>query len=590
MMKLQDPADATQTRAVRTRTLPNRKSPAAPPVRLTMAANFANATSLALVSVDASGAIRFVNQAAAEMFGYGIEDMIGEPVEIIIPERFRQAHGRGFARAMAGETLNTGGRSVEVHACRRDGSEFPIELTLCAWQDQGEAGAGAVIKDITERREHEARLLRLACRDVLTGLRNRNGFADALSQSLLQGNSLAVVMLDLDGFREINDTHGHAIGDALLQAVAIRLSRVLPDRTVLARFGADEYVVLAENIEGPRDGHLLASTLRQAFAHPFDIGGHVLYVGASIGFSLGPGHGIDADELIASADFALSRARTDGGGAIIAYDPAMMDEAAARRATRDELRVALRNGELVLHYQPQVNMVSGETIGFEALIRWNHPQRGLITPGAFLPVLDQSALAIEIGWWTLDQACRDTARLKVAGFSGIKMGINLFPGQLHSPHLGRKVTDALALHGLEASDIELEITETTALRDDDKSLEAMRQLRDIGVGVAFDDFGTGYASLVSLQRYPLTTLKIDRAFVCNLSSRPGDVAIVRALIGMSRDLGLETIAEGIETQEQDELLRMLGCHVAQGYRYGKPMPIDLILTQTAGTSGDLATG
>lgn len=555
-----------------------------------MAANFANATSLALVSVDATGVIRFVNQAAAALFGYDVEDMIGEPVEIIIPERFRQAHGSGFARAIGGGTLATGGKSVEVHGCRRDGSEFPIELTLCAWQEQGEVGAGAVIKDITERREHETRLLRMACRDVLTGLRNRNGFVEALVQALSRQDSLAVVMLDLDGFREINDMHGNKVGDALLQAVAIRLSRVLPDQTALARFGADEFAVLARDIEGPCDGYRLASTLRQAFVQPFDIGGHVLDVGASFGFSLGPGHGIDADELIACADFALGRARSDGDGAIIAYDPAMMDEAAARRAMRDELRIALRRGELVMHYQPQVHMASGATIGFEALIRWNHPQRGLIPPGAFLPALEQSALALEIGWWTLDQACSDAMRLKTGGYPDVRMGVNLFPGQLHSPHLARKVAEALARHGLAASDLELEITETTALRDDDKSLEAMRQLREIGVGVAFDDFGTGYASLLTLQRYPLTTLKIDRAFVCNITSRPADAAIVRALIGMSRDMGLETIVEGIETEEQNDLLRVFGCYAGQGYRHGRPMPVDLILDQAAGCNRSRAIG
>lgn len=589
-MTLHDSADAGRTRAVQTPALQNGGKPRMPPDGLEMAASLANATSLALVAVDEAGTIHFVNQAAAGMFGYDAREMIGEPVEIIIPERLRQAHGRGFARAMVGETLNTGGKSVEVHGCRRDGSEFAIELTLCAWQDHGRKGAGAVIKDITERREHEARLLRLACRDVLTGLRNRNGFVEALSQSLSQGDALAVVMLDLDGFREINDTHGNKVGDALLQAVSIRLSRILPDRTVLARFGADEYAVLAQSIEGPSDGLLLASTLRKVFAEPFEIGSHVLYVGASFGFCLAPGHGIDADELIASADFALGRARADGGNAIVAYDPAMIDEAAALRAMRDELRAALRMGELVLHYQPQVNMASGETIGFEALMRWNHSQRGLISPSVFLPALEQSALAIEIGWWTLDQACRDTVLLKAGGYPDIRMGVNLFPGQLHSPHLARKVAEALDRHGLDASDLELEVTETTALRDDDKSLEAMRQLREIGVGVAFDDFGTGYASLLTLQRYPLTTLKIDRAFVCNITSRPADAAIVRALIGMSRDMGLETIVEGIETEEQNDLLRVFGCCAGQGYRHGKPMPVDLIIDQAAGCNRSRAIG
>lgn len=541
-----------------------------------MAANFARATSLALVSVDGAGTIRFVNQAAADMFGYAVGDMLGRAVELIIPERLRQAHRNGFLRAMAGEALNTGGNSVEVHGRRKDGREFPIELTLCTWHEAGTSGAGAVIKDITERKEREARLLRLACRDVLTGLRNRNGFAEAVSQALVGGIGAVVIVLDLDGFREINDSHGLETGDGLLQAVAIRLARALPEGTVVARFGGDEFAVLLQGVSDRPEAQHAAVALTKVFANPFEIGGHVLDVGASIGISL---KGADAEELIATADFALNRARAEGGGSIVVYDPAMMDEAAARRALRDELRSAVRNGELLLHYQPQVHMASGEIFGVEALIRWNHPTRGLLAPAAFLPALEQSALAIEIGWWTLDQACRDAVRLKAGGYHRCKMSVNLFPGQLHSLHLTRKVAEALARHGLEPSDLELEITETTALRDDDKSLEAMRQLRALGVGVAFDDFGTGYASLLSLQRYPLTTLKIDRAFVSDLSTRPRDAAIARALIGMSRDLGLETIAEGIETSEQEGLLRMLGCHAAQGYKYGKPMPVDALLEE-----------
>ena len=254
------------------------------------------------------------------------------------------------------------------------------------------------------------------------------------------------------------------------------------------------------------------------------------------------------------------------------YDPAMRSELAARRALRDELRHGLRSGQLALHYQPQVHMESGRIFGLEALIRWQHPQRGLLLPGAFLPALERSALALEIGWGTLDEACREAAALKAKGHGDIKMGVNLFPAQLRAPNLCRKVADALERHRLDPSLLELEVTETIALHDDDQSLEAMTALRDIGVGIAFDDFGTGYASLSSLQRYPLTTLKIDRGFVRDLLEKPRDAAITRALIAMSRELGLETIAEGIETVEQERFLRSLGCPAAQGYRYGKPMP------------------
>lgn len=541
-----------------------------------VAANFANATKLALVSIDATGTIRFVNPAATSLFGYDPEEMLGQPVEIIIPERLRSAHANGFARAVAGEKLNLGGRSVEVYACRRDGTEFPIELTLCAWHDGREMGAGAVIKDISERRERETRLLRLSSQDVLTGLCNRNRLTEIVSARLEAGKPASIIMLDIDGFKEVNDIHGHGVGDSLLQSVAVRLPHLLPAKAVVARFGGDEFAVLLPDVGDVAGASAVATAILNAFATPFEVGGYVLDVSASLGLAISPRHGTDPEELIASADFALDRARAAGGRSMRVFDPYMRDEASSRRALRDELLLALRRGELELHYQPQVQMNSGNIFGLEALIRWRHPQRGLLPPAAFLPALDQSALALEVGWWTLDEACRAAAVLKSAGHTGIKMGVNLFPGQLHSSMLCRKVAEALARHGLAPELLELEVTETTALHDDDKSLEAMAALRDIGVGLAFDDFGTGYASLSSLQRYPLTTLKIDRGFIRDLLSRPRDAAITRALISMSRELGLETIAEGIETAEQEAFLLALGCHAAQGYRYGKPVPLQEI--------------
>jgi diguanylate cyclase (GGDEF)-like protein/PAS domain S-box-containing protein len=543
-----------------------------------VAANFAHATNLALVSVDSDGIIRFVNRAATKLLGYGEGEMIGEPVEIIIPERFRAAHSSGFARAVAGETLHLGGRPVEIFACRKNGSEFPIELTLCTWHDGRSMAAGAVIKDISGQREREARLLRLASRDVLTGLYNRNGFTQAVADALALGGPVAVALLDLDGFKDINDMHGHAVGDCLLQSIAVRLELLSPAEAEIARFGSDEFALLLRQVEDVAAASAIAEAVMAAFASPFQVNGHVLDIGASGGLAISPDHGAEAEELIASADQAMHGARAGGSRALKIYDPAMRDDAAARRALRDELMLALRRGELVLHYQPQMRLASGEIFGLEALIRWQHPTRGLLQPGAFLPALEQSALALEIGWWTLDEACRASAILAQAGRAGIKMGVNLFPGQLHSQLLQRKVVEALARHDVRPDLLELEVTETTALHDDDKSLEAMTALRAIGVSLAFDDFGTGFASLSSLQRYPLTTLKIDRGFVKNLLARPRDAAITRALIGMSRDLGLETIVEGIETAEQEAFVAALGCPAAQGYRYGKPMPLDEIVT------------
>lgn len=542
-------------------------------IDIRVAGNFANATTLAIISVDQTGVVRFVNKAATEIFGYEAADMIGHSVEMIIPERLRPAHASGFARAMAGEKLSLGGKSIEVYAVRKDSTEFPIELTLCAWQDETGMGAGAVIKDITERREREGRLLRLASRDILTGLLNRNGFTVAAREQFVNDSKVAVIMLDIDGFAEVNDIYGQRIGDSLLQAVAVRLPRILPKEARIGRSGGDEFAVLVPQITCPNEACAVAERLLKGFSEPFEVCGRVFELSASIGVALSPHHGADCDEVIASADFALASKRQNRGGFRL-YDTAMKSEASRDRALREELLYALNRNEFVLHYQPQVHLSTGKVFGVEALIRWRHPERGLLFPGDFLPALEHSALALEIGWWTLEQACKDAATLNVRAQAQIKMGVNLFPAQLHSPMLSGKIEEALCVNGLRPDNLELEVTETIALDQGAKSLEAMTAMREIGVGIAFDDFGTGFASMSSLQRYPITTLKIDKGFIRDLMKRPRDAAITRALISMSRELGLETIAEGIETTEQESLLVELGCPAAQGYRYGRPMPMD----------------
>lgn len=541
------------------------------------AANFADATTLTIISVDPRGNIKFVNRAAANLFGYEREAMIGRPVEMIIPERLRSAHARGFARAMAGAELNLGGKPVEVYAVRNDGSEFPIELTLCAWHDGIEMGAGAVIRDISERRERDSRLLRLASQDTLTGLHNRGRFLELLNEAVPHLSAI-VLMIDIDGFQDVNDAHGHTTGDSLLQSIAVRLRRRLPDAAEVARFGNDEFAVFLPNIGEQNNLEELAGLVIAAFSTPFEVNEQLLDVSVSLGGTISPRDGKDADELLAGADLALTKAKSRGGRSFQAYEPSLRSEAGARRAMRDELRMALRSRQLVLHYQPQIDIETGTIFGVEALIRWQHPEKGLLQPGTFLPALEQSALALDIGWWTLDEACRTASLINARSLRPIKMGVNLFPAQLRAPYLGRKVSEALERHQLEASLLEIEITETIALNDDDRSLEAVNTLREIGVGIAFDDFGTGYASLSSLQRYPLTTLKIDRGFVSELSTKPRDAAIIRAMIKMSQEIGIETIAEGIETAEQEALLLSLGCSAAQGYRYGRPMAYEALAT------------
>jgi diguanylate cyclase (GGDEF)-like protein/PAS domain S-box-containing protein len=531
--------------------------------------DFAEATNLSLITVNSRGEIEFVNPSACSLFGYSTEEMVGQPITLIVPDRMRAAHMAGFSRAAGGEKPNLGGRAVEVSAIRKDGTEFPIEITLSVWHGERGFCAGAVIKDITERREREARLLRLASQDTLTGLHNKHQFMALMQEKLGAHQTAAAILIDLDGFKEVNDTHGHAVGDSLLQAVAVRLSYLLDADASVARLGGDEFAVLLPTAD-PLKVEAQASAILNAFRKPFSLGPLALELSASLGVALAPNHGSDADELIASADYALYRAKAATGACFRIFDHAMRSEAQARRSTRDEMRRGLREGELRMFYQPQVSLVSGKVTGFEALIRWQHPVRGLMGPAAFLPALEQSALALDIGWWTLDEAAKMAARLNSCG-NNLKVAVNLFPAQFRALNLCDKIEEAISRHAIRSDWLELEVTEQVALADDERTFEALAAIRDMGVGVAFDDFGTGFASLSSLQRFPLTTLKIDKAFVGGLGQKTSDGAIIRALIAMSRDLGLVTVAEGIETETQQNALIGMECPLGQGYRFGRPM-------------------
>lgn len=540
------------------------------------AAKFADSTDLSLITADPKGRIEFVNQAALDMFGYERDEMIGNPLDLIVPERFRAAHNAGFARVISGGNSNLRGKTVEISARQKDGVEFPIELALSIWRDEQGVGVGAIIKDISERRDRDMRLLRLASQDTLTGLCNRPRFEDLLREELGQGRPLAVLLFDLDGFKDVNDRLGHAVGDSLLQAIGVRLPAVLDRHVTVSRFGGDEFAILVPGTGDPRIAQENANTVIEAFKAPFEVGGHTLRVGASVGFSLAPSHGSDADELIAGADFALYRAKQAGGRVSRMFEPSMRNETLVRRTLRDGLLRALNRQELVLHYQPQVILETGDVFGVEALIRWRHPERGLLSPAAFLPALEQSSIALDVGFWVLEEAARQMSAWRQVGYPPIKMGINLFPAQVRAGDLPRFVENLISRYNLDPHFLEIEITETVTLKDDDQSLETIQALREMGVGVAFDDFGTGYASLGSLQRYPLTTLKIDRGFVRDLLTKPKDAAITRALIMLSTELGLRTIAEGIETLEQEKALRLMGCEAGQGFRYGKAMPAEAV--------------
>lgn len=535
---------------------------------------FANSTSLALITANVEGRITFWNKAAENIFGHAAADVIGHSLDIIIPPRFRDQHNHGLKRIAAGGPVNLSGKTVEVMAVKADGTEFPIEITITSWSGPRGTEVGAQIQDITARRQREARLQHLAHHDVLTGLRNHSCFTDCVADCLNEQGAAALLALDLDGFKTINDSFGHSIGDALLQAIAVRLATYISANGVLARIGGDEFALLLPGSDDPLGARAQADYILDAFSQPFQIAGHLLHVGTSIGFALAPLHAADAEELLLRADLALLAAKREGGRRVRLFDAGMANQLAAQRAFRTELRQATERGEWELFYQPQVRLGDGEPIGAEALLRWRHPTRGLILPRVFLPVLETHGTAFEVGSWIIDEACAQLVRWRSAGRQLPRISVNLFAAQFTSGNLARIVSDALERHALQPADLELEITETIALRADEHILSSLNQLRAAGVGIALDDFGTGFASLSTLKQIPVTRLKIDRSFVADICCEPHSAAIVSAVISLADSLNLEVIAEGIETPEQRDMLVQLGCGAGQGYMFGRPEPAE----------------
>ncbi|WP_019905815.1 EAL domain-containing protein [Methylobacterium sp. 77] len=536
---------------------------------------FAKAAEYAFLAVDGTGTIAFCNPSADSLFGYESGGMLGQSIEIIIPEPLRAAHRAGFSRIASGSASHLAGRTIELIALHRDGRTFPIEFSMSLWHEGGEIGMGAVIRDISEWHARDAKLVQLAHHDKLTGLTNRALFDERLDGSLGANRDATVMLLDLDGFKEVNDSLGHAVGDILLQAVAVRLSSCVTSDNTVARFGGDEFAILLPGQGDPLKAGACAARILEAFQTPIPVAGHIFHVGLSIGAAIG-GPGSIRDELIADADLALYQAKRDGRRCFRLFEQPMRSAVVARRALHDELTRALENAELVLHYQPQVEIASGRIIGAEALLRWQHPTRGLLLPAAFIDALEAHPRAASIGSWIVEDVCRQSAAWRADGLPPLRLAVNLFEAHLRKGTLAAEVMAALTRHAVPPHLLEIEVTERIALQNDDSVLDPLRELHGHGVSIAFDDFGTGYASLSSLKRFPLTRLKIDRSFVRDILTDRHDAEIVRAVLGMAQSFGLDVIAEGIETAEQDTMLRMMGCREGQGYLYGRAMQADAL--------------
>ncbi len=429
----------------------------------------------------------------------------------------------------------------------------------------------ATHEDISDRQRAEERIVHMARHDALTDLPNRTMFRERLEYELKRikrGDALAVLCLDLDHFKSVNDTLGHPVGDELLKVVAERLRRCLREPDTIARLGGDEFAIIMTGMHAPTDPVLLAKRIREAIIKPYILDGHQILADISIGISLAPIDATEPDLLLKNADMALYGAKADGRGTYRFFEPEMDARMKARRELDMDLRKALANGEFGLHYQPLVNIQNNEITTFEALLRWNHPVRGLVPPAEFIPIAEETGLIIPLGEWVLRGACQETVNWP----TDIKVAVNLSPVQLNSRNFTEVVVNALAASGMSANRLQLEITETVLLQNTFNTLATLQKLRALGVQIALDDFGTGYSSLSYLRSFPFDKIKIDRSFIQDLMSGTEPLAIVHAIAGLAKSLNMISTAEGVETTQQLEALQALGCIEMQGYLFSQARP------------------
>jgi diguanylate cyclase (GGDEF)-like protein/PAS domain S-box-containing protein len=526
-----------------------------------------DASPVAIVCSDVDRHILLWSRAAEQMFGYTSDEMLGGFTKMVPPEGKAESQAL-FERALAGDTV----RDVQTKRMRKDGSLVDVRIAAARMHhvDGAVRGVAWAYEDITQRKKVEEQLERLAHYDQLTGLPNRVTLTEELGRLLAASRPTSIALFDLDGFKDVNDTLGHSVGDRLLIEVGRRLIALAEGRAQICRLGGDEFVVIVPDCGDPREMAAIIEAMLGRLAAPFEIDDHVVHLAGSAGIAIAPTHGATVDELIANADLALYDAKSSGGRIYRFFQPVLRAQAHARRGLDLELRRAFDNEEFVLYFQPQVRLADEAVVGAEALLRWRHSSRGILTPAAFIDALGESLIAPAVGRWIARTACEHAAVWRAMGFPLRRMGVNMFPPQLDDETLVRAITDALRETDLPPEVLELEITENVALTYDEM-IAPLRHLHEMGVRLALDDFGTGYASLNCLTRFPLSRIKIDRHFVGKVTDDAEDAAIVRSLIVMAHNLGLRVIAEGVETQAQAAFLRNEGCEEAQGYLYAKPL-------------------
>ncbi|BCA78992.1 EAL domain-containing protein [Desulfuromonas sp. AOP6] len=535
----------------------------------------------AIIITDLSRTIIDVNQPALRtLFGYEAEEVLGQSSAILYADHdhFEQTGWAIFNRHDL-----VPGKLLETRFRRKSGEVFHGELSALKLKNDKNDPVGniGIIRDITERKLYEEKLKHLATHDELTGLANRPLLLDRLEQSLhyarRSGCLVGVLLFDLDRFKVINDSLGHAFGDKLLCTLAKRLMHLVREADTVARLGGDEFVILLAEVAEPEDVGLVASKILQHLAEPLWVDNREILVTASLGISLYPKDSDDGATLIRNADMAMYRAKKNKRNSFAFYSPEMNQRILETLELEGALRQALERKEFCLHYQPQVDLASGHIVGCEALVRWQHPERGMVPPDDFIPLAEETGLIVPLGTWVLGEACRQARDWQEQGLLGLSVAVNISGRQFREPDFVATVERICQESGLEPQFLELEITESVVMENVESAIMTWADLKLLGVSLSIDDFGTGYSSLSYLKQFPIHSLKIDRSFVCDIVTDSNDAAIASSVIALAHTMGLKVVGEGIEAEEQLQFLKEKGCDMGQGYLFSRPLPVEEIV-------------
>ncbi|MBL4801386.1 MAG: EAL domain-containing protein [Emcibacter sp.] len=534
-----------------------------------------NAISDVLITVDTKGHIMTCNNAAENMFGFNADDVIGNNMLLLFntPKIMAETEIEKFLATLEKEKRFSKQGGI---GHRKNGTTFPIELNIRKVTIGGKKQFTIVISDVTERHEAEMLIREMALHDSLTGLANRNLLQQRLDEAMRMARrmerKIAVMFLDLDGFKPVNDMFGHAAGDKLLRVVANRLESCAREIDTVARIGGDEFAIISTNIENEQDAAKAAQRVLDCIKKPIIVDGNSHTIGTSIGISFFPYDSMEPQELFRMADVALYQAKNDGKSVYRLYNPEMDTKAKTEKQIEIDLEKAIQNDELILHYQPLLNTLDDSIMGAEALVRWLHPEKGMIPPFSFIPIAENSDLILTLGQKILEMACFQAKKWHDMNMPSFRVCVNISARQFQSASFVGNVKRALEISGLDPKGLELEITEGMVIGDTDAVARKLEILAELGISLAIDDFGTGYSSLAYLKRFPVHQLKIDQSFIRDITEDHDDAAITDAIIRLGHSLGLSVVAEGVETIEQAQILRQKGCDVLQGYFFSRPIP------------------